>query len=192
MLTKTVNYDTGWQLQVLLVENHRTDFEKTGMCLLKSSTMSIKVLSFLHSSVMLKHAWTIQCKWRSSCQVPGPQYSAQPKRFESRGPIENVFCARSRRIRHRSELTESAWENAVQGLVPHLYMMKHLKVIMNVSWKDKITNKERLCLAGLLSMADILIEKNLRRLGHVHRMDNNRLPKKLLAATKYAAVNSAW
>ena len=62
MLAKTVNYDTGWQLQVLLVENHRTGFEKTGMCLLKSSTMSIKVLSFLHSSVMLKHAWTIQCK----------------------------------------------------------------------------------------------------------------------------------
>ena len=28
-------------------------------------------------------------------------------------------------------------------------------------------------------MADILIEKNLRLLGHVHRMDNNRLPKKL-------------
>ena len=34
--------------------------------------------------------------------------------------------------------------------------------------------------AGLPSMADILIEKNLRLLGHVHRMDNNRLPKKLL------------
>ena len=34
--------------------------------------------------------------------------------------------------------------------------------------------------AGLSSMADILIEKNLRLLAHVHRMDNNRLPKKLL------------
>ena len=34
--------------------------------------------------------------------------------------------------------------------------------------------------AGLPSMADILIEENLRLLGHVHRMDNNRLPKKLL------------
>ena len=41
-------------------------------------------------------------------------------------------------------------------------------------------------------MADILIEKNLRRMGHVHRMDNNRLPKYLLAATKCAAVNSVW
>ncbi|CAH3195922.1 unnamed protein product [Porites evermanni] len=40
---------------------------------------------------------------------------------------------------------------------------------MNVSWKDKITNVESLCLAGLLSMADILIEKNLRRLGHTYQ-----------------------
>ena len=34
--------------------------------------------------------------------------------------------------------------------------------------------------AGLPSMADILIEKNPRLLGHMHRMNNNRLPKKLL------------
>ena len=34
--------------------------------------------------------------------------------------------------------------------------------------------------ARLPSMADILIEKNLRLLAHVHRMDNSRLPKKLL------------
>ena len=34
--------------------------------------------------------------------------------------------------------------------------------------------------AGVPSMADILIEKNLRLLGHVHRVDNNRLPKNLL------------
>ena len=47
----------------------------------------------------------------------------------------------------------------------------------NVSWKDNNTQVESLCLAGLLSMADILIEQNLRRLGHVHRMNNNRLPK---------------
>ena len=33
--------------------------------------------------------------------------------------------------------------------------------------------------AGLPSMVDILIEKNLRLLGHVHRVVNNRLPKKL-------------
>ena len=52
------------------------------------------------------------------CLVPRPHYSAQPKRFGSRGPIENVrtFPDRSPRIRHRNELTERDWENAVQGL----------------------------------------------------------------------------
>ena len=45
--------------------------------------------------------------------------SARPKRFGSRGPIKRkceAFSARSTRIRHRSELTERDWENAVQGL----------------------------------------------------------------------------
>ena len=46
---------------------------------------------------------------------------------------------------------------------------------MNTSRKDKITNVEILCRAALPSMADILIEKNLRHvrlLGHMHRMDS--------------------
>ena len=34
--------------------------------------------------------------------------------------------------------------------------------------------------AGLISMTDILIAKNLRWLGLVHRIDINRLPRKLL------------
>ena len=53
-----------------------------------------------------------------ACLVPRPHYSARPKRFGARGPIENVkmFPDRSPRIRHRNELTERDWENAVQGL----------------------------------------------------------------------------
>ena len=60
------------------------------------------------------------------------------------------------------------------------YIMAHLRVIMNVPWKDKITNVEILCLTGLPSMADFLIEKNLRWLGRVHRIDINRLPRQPL------------
>ena len=50
--------------------------------------------------------------------VPRPHFSSRPKHFGSRGPCENArpFPARSPRIRHRNELTESDWENAVQGL----------------------------------------------------------------------------
>ena len=42
--------------------------------------------------------------------VPKPHYSARPLCFGSRGP------SLSPRIRHRSALTEKAWENAVQLL----------------------------------------------------------------------------
>ena len=53
-----------------------------------------------------------------NCLVPRPHYSARPIRFGSRAASEEVraFPARSPRIPHRSELTEKAWENAVQGL----------------------------------------------------------------------------
>ena len=59
-------------------------------------------------------------------------------------------------------------------------MMRHLREIMGVTWRDKITNVDILNRAGLPSMADILIEKGLRWLGHVHRMGTERLPRQLL------------
>ena len=51
---------------------------------------------------------------------------------------------------------------------------------MNISWKDKITNIEVLKRAGLPSMEDMLIQMNLRWLGHVERMDHQRLPRQRL------------
>ena len=62
----------------------------------------------------------------------------------------------------------------------HGYMMRQLRNIMNISWQDKVTNKDILKRAGLPSMADLLIKKNLRWLGHVERMDHERLPRQLL------------
>ncbi|XP_060794630.1 uncharacterized protein LOC132897202 isoform X2 [Neoarius graeffei] len=62
----------------------------------------------------------------------------------------------------------------------HAFMMQHLRAIMGVTWKDKITNVDILNRADLPSMVDILIEKGLRWLGHVHRMGNERLPRQLL------------
>ena len=62
----------------------------------------------------------------------------------------------------------------------HAYMMRHLRAIMNISWKDKITNIEVLKRAGLPLMKDMLIQTNLRWLGHNERMDHQRLPRQLL------------
>ena len=52
----------------------------------------------------------------SCCLVPRPHYSVRPIHFRSRGPGGEVFPARSPWIRHQSELTEEAWQNAVEGL----------------------------------------------------------------------------
>ena len=74
--------------------------------------------------------------------------------------------------------TWTVYRAQVQRL--HAYMMRQLRAIQNVTWQDKVTNKEILERAGLPSMADILIEKGLRWLGHVHRMGQERLPRRLL------------
>ena len=47
----------------------------------------------------------------------------------------------------------------------HAFMIHHLRAIMGVTWRDKITNVDILNRAGLPSMPDILIEKGLRWLG---------------------------
>ena len=44
----------------------------------------------------------------------------------------------------------------------HAYMMSHLRAIMNISWKDKITDIEGLQRVGLPLMEDMLIQTNLR------------------------------
>ena len=59
-------------------------------------------------------------------------------------------------------------------------MMRHLRKIMNISWKDKVCNTTILSRANLPTMEDILIKKGLQWLGHIHRMDENRLPRQLL------------
>lgn len=62
----------------------------------------------------------------------------------------------------------------------HVFMMRQLRKIMNVKWWDKITNVDVLRRAGLPSMDDLVIRKNLRWTGHVLRMEPGRLPKQIL------------
>ncbi|KAI0217907.1 putative aarF domain-containing protein kinase 5 [Lamellibrachia satsuma] len=62
----------------------------------------------------------------------------------------------------------------------HAFMMRHLRSIMRLTWKDKVTNKEILGRIGLPSMEDLLIKKNLLWTGHLMRMSSDRLPKQIL------------
>ena len=74
--------------------------------------------------------------------------------------------------------TWTVYRTQVQRL--HAYTMRQLRAIQNVVWQDMVTNRVILERAGLPSMADILIEKGLQWLGHVHRMGQERLPGRLL------------
>jgi hypothetical protein len=62
----------------------------------------------------------------------------------------------------------------------HAFMMRHLRSIMKVTWKDMVTNKVILEKANLPSMQDLLIRKTLRWTGHIIRMPSERLPKQIL------------
>ena len=42
------------------------------------------------------------------------------------------------------------------------YMMRHLREIMKISWKDRVSNDKIYRRSGLAPMTDILIERNLR------------------------------
>jgi len=52
--------------------------------------------------------------------------------------------------------------------------------ILNIFWKDKITNEEVKARTKQYSIASILSERRLRWLGHVLRMDHQRNPQQAL------------
>ncbi|XP_069960323.1 RNA-directed DNA polymerase from mobile element jockey [Cherax quadricarinatus] len=55
-----------------------------------------------------------------------------------------------------------------------------LRKILGIKWQDKIPDTEVLTTAGLPSIYTILMQTQLRWAGHVARMPDHRLPKKLL------------
>ena len=62
----------------------------------------------------------------------------------------------------------------------HAFMMRHLRSIMKIRWQDKVTNIKVIKRAGLPSIEDILIIKNLRWTWHLLRMPSDRLPRQVL------------
>ena len=74
--------------------------------------------------------------------------------------------------------TWTVYRTQVKNL--NAYMMRHLREIMKIAWKDRVSNDEIYRRSGLAPTTDILIERNLRRIGNVHRMNAERLPRQLL------------
>ena len=55
-----------------------------------------------------------------------------------------------------------------------------MRFILGIKWEERKTNVEVLEISGLSSTYTLLRQRRLRWLGHVHRMEDGRIPKDLL------------
>ena len=62
----------------------------------------------------------------------------------------------------------------------HVFYMRCLRVVVGVTYRDRITNEEVLSRAGMPTMERLLRERRWRWIGHVVRMDEERMPRKVL------------
>lgn len=60
------------------------------------------------------------------------------------------------------------------------FHMRCVRRILGISWQDRVPNTEVLSRAGLPTMFTLLRQRRLRWLGHVHRMEDGRIPKDIL------------
>ena len=60
------------------------------------------------------------------------------------------------------------------------FHMKSLRKLLNVTWKDRVPKTVMLKRTGCVSIENVLHRNRLRWVGHVIRMDDDRLPKQLL------------
>ena len=139
----------------------------------------------ISSSTSDLQLWKIK-KWtRSStqgCQMPQPHMAGWRKRSGTTRTLRSKQSAR-----YTEQLSSlpfcmaqrlgqcTSWRHKL-----NTYMMRHLQQILNVKWWDFISNADILTRANLPSMYELLIQRNLRWVGHIHRMDDSRLPKQIL------------
>ena len=60
------------------------------------------------------------------------------------------------------------------------FHMRCLRRLLTITWKDKVPNTEVLAKTSSNSLFAIMGKRRLRWLGHVHRMEDNRIPKAIL------------
>lgn len=60
------------------------------------------------------------------------------------------------------------------------FHLRSLRRLLHIKWQDKVPNTEVLQRADLLNIPSMLIQRRIRWLGHVHRMDPQRLQREIL------------
>ncbi|PIK49422.1 hypothetical protein BSL78_13685 [Apostichopus japonicus] len=76
--------------------------------------------------------------------------------------------------------SETWTTHAKQEKKLNVFHMRCFRKILGITWEDKVTNSEVLSKAKLSTIFAMLSERHLRWLGHVHRMEEGRIPKNLL------------
>ena len=60
------------------------------------------------------------------------------------------------------------------------FHMRCLRSLLKIRWQDKISNEKVLYQAGCSNISTLVMSERLRWLGHLNRMSDDRLPKRLL------------
>ena len=81
---------------------------------------------------------------------------------------------------HTVHLTETWTVYTWHGKKLHAFMMRHMRSIMNIKWQDKVSNIKVFKRAGLHSMEDLLIQKNICWTAHLLKMPTDHLLMKVL------------
>ena len=72
------------------------------------------------------------------------------------------------------------------------FHMRHLRYLIGIKWQDKITNNEVLHRAKMDGMEAMLMRAQLRWVGHVQRMSDNRMPKQIFYSELSSGARSKW
>ena len=68
------------------------------------------------------------------------------------------------------------------------FEMKCYRRLLNIRWQLKVTNKEiRRRVQATKDIVQVLIERKMNLFGHICRMDNNRMVKKVMLGTMAGA-----
>ena len=90
---------------------------------------------------------------------------------------------------------ESWTTYARQERILNTFHLRSIRRILGISRKDRVSNDEVLSRAGHLSMYTLLSQRRLRWLGHVHRMNDGRIPKDTMygeLASRKSIIGRPW
>lgn len=83
-------------------------------------------------------------------------------------------------------LTYSIWSRVLYRVYirreqPYTFTMQHLRFIVKITLKDKVTNEEKLERTGLPSLEDLLIRKNLCSMPHGYSIRQDPIADSILS-----------